>query len=92
MVTSRHCWLAEACKILLLLLLVATGRVARVQRVCLSCNSGALGDERHLQIECGALASLRSWLHAANACVNRLSCLQFLASGANLQLCANLLT
>ena len=49
--SDRPCWLAEACKILLLLLL---------QRVCLSGNAGALGDERHLIFECTALASLRS--------------------------------
>ena len=45
---------------------IATGRFActahvdRAQRVCLSCNIGALGDERHLIFECTALASLRS--------------------------------
>ena len=45
---------------------IATGRFAgaahvdRAQRVCLSCNAGALGDERHLIFECTALASLRS--------------------------------
>ena len=50
----------------LILLPIATGRFAgaarvdRAQRVCLSCNSGALGDERHLIFECTALASLRS--------------------------------
>ena len=45
---------------------IATGRFAgaahvdRAQRVCLSCNAGALGDEKHLIFECTALASLRS--------------------------------
>ena len=47
---------------------VATGRfvgaaqnhVARAHRVCLACNSGAVGDEMHLVFECTALASLRS--------------------------------
>ena len=45
---------------------IATGRFAgaahvdRARRVCLSCNAGALGDERHLIFECTALASLRS--------------------------------
>ena len=45
---------------------IATGRFAgtahvdRAQRVCLFCNAGALGDERHLIFECTALASLRS--------------------------------
>ena len=45
---------------------IAVGRLAgaahvdRAQRVCLSCNSGALGDERHLIFECAALASWRS--------------------------------
>ena len=33
--------------------------VDRAHRVCLSCNSGALGDEKHLVFECPALASLR---------------------------------
>ena len=37
-----------------------TAHVDRAQRVCLSCNSGALGGERHLVFECTALASLRS--------------------------------
>ena len=45
---------------------IATGRFAgtahvdRAQRVCLSCNSGALGDERPLIFECTALAFLQS--------------------------------
>ena len=45
---------------------VAAGRfagaahVARAHRVCLACNSGAVGDEMHLVFECTALASLRS--------------------------------
>ncbi len=45
---------------------IAAGRfagaahVARAHRVCLACNSGAVGDERHLVFECTALASLRS--------------------------------
>ena len=45
---------------------IATGRFAgtaqgnRAHGVCLSCNAGALGDERHLIFECTALASLRS--------------------------------
>ena len=45
---------------------IATGRFAgaahvdRAQRVCLSCDAGAFGDERHLIFECTALASLRS--------------------------------
>ena len=45
---------------------VAAGRLAgaahvdRAHRVCLACNSGAVGDEKHLVFECAALASLRS--------------------------------
>ena len=45
---------------------IAAGRfagavhVVRAQRVCLSCNSGAVGDERHLVFDCAALAFLRS--------------------------------
>ena len=38
--------------------------VDRAQRVCLFCNSGALGDERHLIFECAALTSL--WSRYAN--------------------------
>ncbi len=44
---------------------IAAGRLAgaahvdRAHRVCLACNSGAVGDERHLIFECTALASLR---------------------------------
>ena len=45
---------------------VAAGRLAgaahvdRAHRVCLACNSGAVGDEMHLVFECAALSSLRS--------------------------------
>ena len=45
---------------------IAAGRFAgaahvdRAQRVCLFCNSGAVGDERHLIFYCIALAPLRS--------------------------------
>ncbi len=45
---------------------VAAGRFAgaaqvdKAHRVWLACNSGAAGDERHLDFECTALASLRS--------------------------------
>ena len=39
---------------------LAGAHVDRAQRVCLSCNNGALGDERHLIFECAALAFLRS--------------------------------
>ena len=45
---------------------IAAGRFAganqvdRAHRVCVSCNSGAVGDEKHLVFECAALASLRS--------------------------------
>ena len=34
-------------------------RVDRAHRLCLSCGSAAVGDERHLVFECAALASLR---------------------------------
>ena len=34
--------------------------VARAHRVCLACNSGAVGDDVHLGFECNALASLHS--------------------------------
>ena len=40
---------------------VGVTHVDRAHRVCLSCNSGAVGGERHLIFECVALASLRSW-------------------------------
>ncbi len=39
--------------------LAGAAHVARVHRVCLACNSGAVG-EMHLVFECTALASLRS--------------------------------
>ena len=44
---------------------IATGRLAgaghvdRANRVCLACNSGAIGDEKHMIFECTALAPLR---------------------------------
>jgi hypothetical protein len=44
---------------------IATGRLAgadhvdRANRVCLACNSGAIGDEKHLIFECTALAPVR---------------------------------
>ena len=44
---------------------VAAGRLAgachvdRAHRFCLACNSGAVGDERHMIFECAALAALR---------------------------------
>ena len=44
---------------------IATGRLARAghveraDRVCLACNSGAVGDEKHMIFECNALAPLR---------------------------------
>ncbi|DBA76095.1 TPA: hypothetical protein ACH3X1_009839 [Trebouxia sp. C0004] len=40
--------------------LAGAAHVARAHRVCLACNSGAVGDEMHLVFECTALASLRS--------------------------------
>ena len=44
---------------------IATGRLAgashvgRADRVCLACNSGGVGDEKHMIFECTALAPLR---------------------------------
>lgn len=44
---------------------IATGRLAgadhmpRAHRVCLACNSGAVGDDRHMTFGCAALAFLR---------------------------------
>ena len=39
--------------------LAGAGHVDRANRVCLACNSGAIGDEKHLIFECTALAPLR---------------------------------
>ena len=47
-------WAVMACRLLL-----AVGRVDRANRVCLACNSGAIGDEKHMIFECAALAPLR---------------------------------
>ena len=44
---------------------IATGRLAgaghvdRANRVCLACNSGTIGDEKHMIFKCTALAPLR---------------------------------
>ena len=38
--------------------------------VCLSCNSGAVGDEKHLIFGCAAVASLRSWYASASLCTS----------------------
>ena len=44
---------------------IATGRLAgaghvdRANRVCVACNSGAIGNEKHMIFECTALAPLR---------------------------------
>ena len=44
---------------------IATGRLAgaghvdRANRVCLACNSGAIGDEMHMVFECAALVPFR---------------------------------
>ena len=44
---------------------IATGRFAgadhmpRAHRICLACNSGAVGDERHMTFDCTALTFLR---------------------------------
>ena len=40
---------------------IAAGRFARADRVCLACNSGAVGDARHMVFECTARASMRFW-------------------------------
>ena len=39
--------------------LASAGHVERADRVCLACNSGAVGDEKHMIFECTALAPLR---------------------------------
>ena len=39
--------------------LAGAGHVGRASRVCLACNSGAVGDEKHVIFECTALAPLR---------------------------------
>ena len=39
--------------------LAGAGHVDRANRVCLACNCGAVGSERHMIIECAALAPLR---------------------------------
>ena len=42
---------------------IAAGRrsgIARACRLCTLCGSGALGDEKHLVFECGALAGVRA--------------------------------
>ena len=41
--------------------LAGAAHVGRAQRLCLACNSGAVGEEKHLVFACTALASLRSW-------------------------------
>ena len=39
--------------------LAGAGHVGRAGRVCLACNSGGVGDEKHMNFECTALAPLR---------------------------------
>ena len=39
--------------------LAGAGHVDRANRVCLACNSGAVGDEKHMIFECAAIAPLR---------------------------------
>ena len=39
--------------------LAGAGHVGRADRVCLACNSGGVGDEKHMIFECTALAPLR---------------------------------
>ena len=39
--------------------LAGAGLVDRANRVCLTCNSGAIGDEKHMIFECTALSLLR---------------------------------
>ena len=36
--------------------LAGAGHVDRANRVCLACNSGAVGDEKHMIFECAAIA------------------------------------
>ena len=39
--------------------LAGAGHVDRPHRVCLACNSRAVGDEKHMTFECAALSFLR---------------------------------
>ena len=39
--------------------LAGAGHINRANRVCLACNCGAYGNERHMFFECAALAALR---------------------------------
>ena len=39
--------------------LAGAGHVDRANRVCLTCNSGAIGDEKHMIFECTALSLLK---------------------------------
>ena len=39
--------------------LAGAGHVDRANTVCLSCNSGVIGDEKHMVFECTALSPLR---------------------------------
>ena len=52
-------WAVMACQLLLAVCLVLA--VDRAKRVCLACNSGAIGelDEKHMIFECTVLAPLR---------------------------------
>ena len=60
---------------------VATGRLAgadhvhRTHRVCLACNSGAVGDEKHMTFECATLTFL--WQLHADLCTPRTPCAPF---------------
>ena len=57
---SAFCSLGLVAIAIACLLLAGAAHVDRAHRVCLACNSGAVGDEKHLVLECTALASLRS--------------------------------
>ena len=39
--------------------LAGAGHVDRANRVCLACNSSAIGDEKHMIFECTALSPVR---------------------------------
>ena len=52
-------WAVMACGLLATGRLAGAGHVDRANRVCLACNSGAIGDEKHMFFDCTALAPLR---------------------------------
>ena len=55
--------------------LAGAGYVDKANRICLACNCGAIGNERHMTFECAALAPLRQ-RHADlfTPCSNTMRC------------------